>query len=130
MTGYELHDLLAANRELISDTWQYFLSVHLAIFGIVYIASGRIHLIERLVLIGAYLSFMFMNFNAQMDNYGNYVRIVNEIFALPETAAGAAQAKAILKADPVWVADSLLHVYCAAAIVSSLIILLINRDRG
>ena len=130
MTGYELHDLLASNRELISDTWNYFLSVHLAVFGIVYIASGRIHLIERLVLIGAYFSFMYMNYNAQLDNYANYLRLLEQINLMPETADGAAAAKALLSPGATWIADSLMQVYCGAAAVSSLIILLINRDRG
>ena len=68
MTGYELHDLLANARELISDTWNFFLTVHLAVLGIVFIASRGIGFVERTVLVGAYLAFMYMNYAAQLDN--------------------------------------------------------------
>ena len=130
MTGYELHDLLGANRELISDTWQFFLSVHLAVFGIVYIASGRIHIAERFVLIGAYLSFMYINFHAQTDNYDGHTRLIAQIRGLTEESQGAAHAKALLRDGDVWIAEHLATVYLCAAIVSGLIILLINRERG
>ncbi|MEL6360637.1 MAG: hypothetical protein AAFR21_06085 [Pseudomonadota bacterium] len=130
MTGYELHELLAANRELISDTWNFFLSVHLAVFGIVYIASGRIHRAERLVLIIAYLGFMFMNYMAQMDNYKAYSVLIEQISVLPDTMPDAAVAKALANSDPAWIVTYLMPVYAAASLASSLIIMLINRGRG
>ena len=126
VTGYELHDLLAANRELISDTWNFFLSVHLAVFGIVYIASGRTGWAERLVLAGAYLGFMYLNYMAQLDNYTAYNAILSQIMLLEDGSA----AKALVGGDPAWIVDYLMIVFAAAAICSSLIIMLINRDRA
>ncbi len=127
MIAFELHQLLAANRELISDTWNFFLSVHLAVFGIVYIASGRIDLRERGVLVGAYLSFMVLNCLAQLDNYTSHNAILQQIMALPDSEEGRV-AKALIQSDPAWIVDYLFVVYGVAALVSSAIILLINRD--
>ncbi|MEM9015141.1 MAG: hypothetical protein AAGB02_08545 [Pseudomonadota bacterium] len=129
MNGYELHELLGANRELISDTWNFFLTVHLAVFGIVYIASGRIHRAERLVLIGAYLGFMYMNFRAQVDNYFAHNAILAEINGLASSEPGALVAKRLVNGDPAWIADYLMVIFGAAAFLSSLIILLINRGK-
>jgi len=69
MSEFALHELLAHNRELISDTWYYFLTVHLAVFGIVHVASRRVNIFERLTLIIAYLGFLAINYRAQSDNY-------------------------------------------------------------
>ncbi|MEO0400717.1 MAG: hypothetical protein AAF224_15020 [Pseudomonadota bacterium] len=130
MTGYEISDLLASNRTLISETWNYFLTVHLAIFGIIYIASGRTGVTERIILVVAYLAFMVINYAGQVDNYGNYERLIEQIAGMPDSVDGAAQAKALVKLAPVWITDWLPEVYAAAAAVSSLILLLINRDRA
>ncbi len=126
MTGYELHDLLAANRELISDTWNYFLTVHLAVFGIIYIASGRITRVARVLLVFAYLAFMYINYSAQMDNYGNYERLFKAVAEMPADADGAATAKALLSGET-WITPFLMHIYGVAASVSALIIMVINR---
>lgn len=126
MTGYELHDLLANNRELISDTWNFFLSVHLAIFGIVYIASGRITRLERFSIVIAYIAFMYMNYSAQVDNYDVYDRIIEQI-KLTSQGDGGDVARALVDLNPQWVADWLRELYAVAAGVSTLVIMLINR---
>ncbi|MGF1545214.1 MAG: hypothetical protein ACFB00_12065 [Parvularculaceae bacterium] len=130
MGGYELFDILAANRELISDTWHYFLTVHLAIFGIVYIASGRIGVGERILLVFAYFGFMFMNYGAQVDNYENYQRLTDAIRALPAPGPELVDVRELIADADVWVVDVLHYVYLAAGAVGALIILLINRGRG
>ena len=126
MTAYELHDLLSSNRELISDTWNYFLTVHLAIFGIVYIASGHIRMIERLILVCGYFAFMGVNYMAQIDNYANHERIKDQIRLLGDESAQAL----LLAVDKVWISDYILHIYGAAAFISSIVIIMINRGDG
>lgn len=126
MTGYELHDLLSSNRELISNTWQFFLSVHLALFGVIFIASSRILFRERVVLTGAYLGFMYMNFRAQIDNYAANDRLLKAINDMAPSAPGAATAKFLAVGDPYWIVSYLPMVFGAAALASSLIILFIN----
>ncbi len=131
MTGFELHDLLTGNRELISDTWNFFLTVHLAIFGIVYIACGHIKMIERGLLVGGYLSFMYVNYMAQMDNYLNNKRILEQIWSLGPDVPDAEAAKALLgPVKQVWIMDYLGTFYICAAVVASVLIMIINRGDG
>ncbi len=129
MTGYELHDLLSGNRELISNTWNYFLTVHLALLGVIFVASGGINTIQRVVLFGAYAAFMYMNYAAQLDNYTFYIRLIEEIDAMPNDADGAMTAKSLATMDPVWIVDWLREVYLAAGVTCGLVIMLIKRER-
>ncbi|MEM6413457.1 MAG: hypothetical protein AAF720_02235 [Pseudomonadota bacterium] len=129
MTGYEISDLLASNRELISATWNYFLSVHLALFGVIFIVSGRARRFERVVLIAAYVGFMFLNYAAQIENYDIYCRIVDQIASMPNDAIGGAQAKALVPLGQPWVMDWLAPIYASAAGSSAIIIMLINRRK-
>lgn len=87
MQEFDLQQLLAHNRELISDTWYYFLTVHLAVFGIVHVANRRINSFERITLLAAYLGFLYINYRAQLDNYDRQVAIVRSIDALKEEGA-------------------------------------------
>ena len=130
MTGYEFHDLLAGNRELISDTWNFFLTVHLALLGIIFVSRDGINNIQRIVLFGAYVAFMYMNYAAQIDNYTHYLSIVDGIRSMPATSQGAAEAKAMVTMDPVWIVDYLGFVYLAATIACGAIIALIRREQG
>ena len=127
MTGADLHEMLADNRELISDTWYFFLTVHMALLAIVYIAHRRTRFPERVFLLAAYTGFVYVNYMAQRHNYENFAAIVGQLKALPDTAEHAiAKALAPPYARP-WIADWLIHVYAAAAFISSLIILFVNR---
>jgi hypothetical protein len=124
MTGYELLDLMAENRTAIYDTWYFFLTVHMAVFGIVYIARGYTHVAERLVMIGAYAAFTFVNFRGQQDNYALQARLAEEIANLPDDPV----ARRLVESDAsMWISTYLPHLYIAAGICSALIILFINR---
>lgn len=127
MSEFELHQLLAHNRELISDTWYYFLTVHLAIFGIVHVASRRVRFHERILLYAAYFGFIAVNYLAQADNYETYLKLAERIRALPADAASALAPKG----DQLWITQdqNLLYVYAAAAALSVLIILFTSRAR-
>lgn len=130
MTGYELHDLLAGNRELISDTWNYFLSVHLAVLGVIFVASGGVNTIQRMVLFVAYAAFMYMNHSAQIDNYRQYIDLIDAIRNMPDDAPGAGTAKSLATMDPAWIVTYLREVYIAAGVGCGLIIMLIKRERN
>ncbi|MEM9898406.1 MAG: hypothetical protein AAF742_03405 [Pseudomonadota bacterium] len=129
MTGYELHDLLSGNRELISDTWNYFLTVHLALLGVIFIASNGVNSVQRIVLFGAYIAFMYVNYMAQVDNYEFYTELIAVIQDLPNDAEGAATAKRLATMDPTWVVNYLSFVYLGAGAACGLIIMLIRRER-
>lgn len=131
MSEFALHQLLAHNRELISDTWYFFLTVHLAIFGIVHVANRRVRFHERLLLYAAYFGFIAVNFLAQRDNYETYLKIAKEIGALDHDGAAGAAAALAPKGDLLWITEeqNLLYVYAAAAALSVLIILFTSQGR-
>ncbi len=121
MDIYALHELLALNRALVSDTWNFFLTVHLAIFGIIYISTGAIRLYERVALLLAYGGFLYINFRAQKDNYdeqGSLVEAINAEGGSPIAMAGSD-----------WIVAYLPQIYLCAAIVGAIIILSTNQNR-
>lgn len=126
MDEFALHQLLAHNRELISDTWYYFLTVHLAVFGIVHVANRRVRFFERLLLYAAYFGFLAVNYFAQADNYDAYLGLAREIAARPDAAPSLAP-----KGAAIWVTQypNLLYVYAGAAALSVLVILFTSRAR-
>ncbi|MEZ5896963.1 MAG: hypothetical protein R3C51_11255 [Parvularculaceae bacterium] len=126
MSEFELHQLLAHNRELISDTWYYFLTVHLAVFGIVHVANRRVRFPERLLLYAAYFGFLAVNYFAQSDNYGAYLKLAEQLAALP----GATESLAP-KGAAIWVTQdqNLLYLYAGAAALSVLVILFTSHGR-
>lgn len=126
MDEFELHQLLAHNRELISDTWYYFLTVHLAVFGIVHVANRRVRFHERILLYGAYFGFLAVNYLAQSDNYDTYLNLAGEIAALRDGTLALAP-----KGAAIWVTQdqNLLYVYAAAAALSVLIIFITSQGR-
>lgn len=131
MTGYELHDLLAQNRELITDTWYFFLTVHLAVFGIVHVANRRVRFHERMLLYAAYFGFLAVNYIAQMDNYDVYLKLTEQIALLPGDATSNAAKALAPKGSDIWVTQgqNLLYVYLSAAALSVLVILFTSYGR-
>ena len=121
MTEFEMHQLLAENRELISDTWYFFLTVHLAIFGIVHIANRRVAIHERLLLATAYFGFITVNYFAQADNYEIYLNLTEKIRDLQQGEPGLLA----VKGDQLWITQdqNLFYIYAAAAALSFLIIM-------
>lgn len=77
MSAFELHTLLASNRELIANTWNLFLGVHIGILAVFGVRSGPG--VGRRIILAApfYLGFMFLNYRAQVDNY-RYARTLLE----------------------------------------------------
>lgn len=127
-----LFEMLADARELIFDAWYFFLTVHLAILAIVYVAQRRTRFAERLILLAAYAGFMVMNYLSQADNYANYLLIVAQIKAL---ASSNESASALLRdGGAVWLTTPqmfdqpiLFWTYSAAGMLSAAVIIFINR---
>ena len=127
MSAYELFDLLGQNSELISDTWYFFLTVHLAIFGIVHIASRRVHFFERALLYAIYGGLMYVNYQAQADNYATYIQLSDAIDTLATTTGE--RVPIAPKGHALWVIPYLSHVYLAAGALSVLVIFFTSRGR-
>lgn len=78
MSLAEIHGILAQNRELITQTWNFFVTVHLAILGLVFIADhNRPPPLARFLIIPAYAAFMYINYRAQVDNYAYSTKILD-----------------------------------------------------
>jgi len=125
MDLFNLQQLLAENSELISDTWYYFLTVHLAVFGIVLIANRRINVFERLTLLAAYLGFLFINYRAQEDNYDRQVAIMRSVRRIGEQEGLPAETLLLPSQETLWIArpDILSATYLCIASLAAVIIL-------
>lgn len=115
MSEFHLHELLAHNRELISDTWYYFLTVHLAVFGIVHIANRRVSVFERFTLLLAYLGFLAVNYSAQADNYHEQRQLLEQIAAIDSVLTPPPEAWNVI--------DNLPYIYGGVAVLAAVIIL-------
>lgn len=128
----ELHQLILSNRSLIANTWQFFISVHLALFGLLSLLArdstdGRWRIV---MLLPFYWGFMFLNYRAQVDNY-NYAQAL--ISAVADLESHGANALSILQAtaSPGWVIAYLLPIYAATGAVctAALVILSLQKRR-
>ena len=128
MSLYDLLDLIASQRELVFNTWNMFVAVHITIIGGLFLISREVSLIERLVAYALYLVFLCMNWNAQIVNYEYINLLVLEAQAL-EAKVGCGAAVCLAKQAPSSTsAQSLVHVvYGLGAIVTFLTVMLINK---
>ena len=124
MLAFELQEMLAHNRELISDTWYYFLTVHLAIFGIVHVASRRVSAFERLTLLFAYVGFLYVNYRSQADNYTLHNSITEEIRKLNESGEYRPLSYLLPTENSLWLAtpENLTALYLGVAALAAIII--------
>jgi hypothetical protein len=101
------------------------LTVHLAVFGIVHIASRRINRFERLALLAAYLGFLFINFRAQEDNYDRQVAIMRSVRRIGEQESLPAETLLLPSNETLWIAqpDVLTGTYLGIAALAAVIIL-------
>eukprot|EP00611_Tribonema_gayanum_P004712 TRINITY_DN13914_c0_g1_i1.p1 TRINITY_DN13914_c0_g1~~TRINITY_DN13914_c0_g1_i1.p1 ORF type:complete len:135 (-),score=14.61 TRINITY_DN13914_c0_g1_i1:72-476(-) len=128
----ELHQLILSNRSLIANTWQFFISVHLALFGLLSLLSrgatdGRWRII---LLLPFYWGFMFLNYRAQVDNYNYADALISAVGDIEASGQGTAS---ILEAttSPGWVIAYLLPIYAATGVVCTLalVVLALYKQR-
>ena len=87
MSEYELLDLLASNYQKIDGLWNFFISIHLAILGALFLMPRRVSTPERLVAFGAYAAFMYVNRSAMLDSYDYHLALSKEAARLAVTPA-------------------------------------------
>jgi len=92
MTPYEISDLIASQLSLINETWNFFLTIHLGILGLLIITRHYVSSPVKLVIVLAYVGFAFVNYSAQADSYGR-------LAAFYEDARAVAQAGGFAGAD-------------------------------
>ena len=83
MTLYEILDLAASNFDKVDGLWDFFIWIHLGIIGGLLIIQRRLFILERVVALGAYYIFMFMNYSAIMDTYLYLEVLTREAAAFP-----------------------------------------------
>ncbi|MEL6364134.1 MAG: hypothetical protein AAFR11_04770 [Pseudomonadota bacterium] len=69
MSAYEIMDLIASQLSIINEVWNFFLTIHMAVIGLLIIARQYVPWAMKLVVITAYLGFLGVNYSAQIDNY-------------------------------------------------------------
>lgn len=79
MSLYELLDLLASNYEKIDTLWQFFIWIHLAVLGALFLMPRRVSLPERIIAFLAYAAFNYVNRNALIDSYAYHEVLLEEI---------------------------------------------------
>lgn len=124
MTVYELHDLLGEHRALIMNTWQFFVSVHLAMLGLAFVVRFyEPKWILRAMMLIAYLGFMYVNFNAQLDNYRFSAALLDYLDVL-DSATAIAEERALRAVFSKGFVDYLPWIYGAASFLGLIAIFL------
>lgn len=119
----EIHEVLGENRALIASTWEYFVTVHLSLFGLMFLINPqRITVISRVIMLAAYCGFMFINYRAQVDNYAYALELIR-IGTEAELAIDV-NSRVISKVfKPGWLIEFLPLIYGVAAALGGLLIL-------
>lgn len=87
MSLYELLDLMASNYQKIDTLWQFFIWIHLAILGALFLMPRRVSMPERVVAFLAYAAFTFFNHSALVDTYDYHTVLLQEIARFKATPA-------------------------------------------
>jgi len=123
MTLAEIHEILAYNRALIAETWNFFVTVHLALIGLVFLAHrAKSQLFLLILLVPAYASFMYINYRAQIDNY-KYTKKILEYAEHIELSVDNNLATLSAIFDTGWIIEYLQQIYLLAFVFGVLIIL-------
>lgn len=123
MDLYQLHSILAENRDLIAHTWEFFVTVNLAIIGILYVGNKQIPLWVRITLLIPYSAFMYLNYRAQIDNY----TYASEILNFAQTYSDQSGENSLVTFfNAGWVLNYLSLIYISGFIFGSVLILQIG----
>ena len=87
MDAYEILDLIASQLSIINEAWNFFLTIHLGIIGLLIITRHFIRIPVKIVIIGAYLGFSYVNYSAQNDNYTQLGALYEDAKLLQESGA-------------------------------------------
>lgn len=114
--------LFADTRDLIANTWQFFVSVHMAIFAVL-LLSPKTEAGPRpqiLFLIPFYTGFMWLNYGGQQDNYALSGVLLQQIQALETQAGGPALISGVFQGG--WVLQYLNAIYAGSFLFCTILI--------
>ena len=128
MTLYELLDVIASQRELVFNTWNMFVAVHITIIGGLFLVNRVVSWRERIAAYLIYVVFLYMNWNAQIVNY-DYIGLLTVEARALEDLNGCGVAVCLAKQLPYYAnAKTLVHaVYVVAALATLLTVVMINK---
>ena len=92
MSLYETLDLIASQFQVINETWNFFVTIHLAVLGLIFIAGRKITWGERIIGFVGYCGFSAVNYSAQRDNYAYLETLISEAAAMRPDADGVGSA--------------------------------------
>ncbi|MDZ4762652.1 MAG: hypothetical protein SGJ21_16440 [Alphaproteobacteria bacterium] len=120
MTAAELHVLFVANRALIAETWNFFVTVHMGVIGLMFLARGNaVPFFARLLVLPGYAAFMYINYRAQIDNYDYTARILEALRMIDVEDGAGRGLTSMFQAG--WVTRYLPVIYGIAALFSLLV---------
>jgi len=112
MTAADLHSMF------VQETWNFFVSVHMAVIGLMFIARGsHIPFFARLLVLPGYAAFMYINYQAQVDNYAYTAEILQQL----HVAGNGGVSTSMFRVG--WVRGYLQMIYAGAAALSVLVML-------
>nr|WP_321440890.1 hypothetical protein [uncultured Hyphomonas sp.] len=124
MTIEQIHENIALNRELIAETWQFFVTVHLSLFGLLFlIDQRRVKWPVRFIMLAAYAGFMYLNYRAQLDNYNYSFELIRYGLKI-ETENSDESVLLLAVFEPGWVVRWLKWIYGVAAVLGAALILI------
>ena len=126
MELYEANDLLASNRELIMHTWEFFVSLHIALFGAIFIAEAKITWRERLMIIPLYIGVVYLNYRSQLDNYTNAKKLIATAARLEEEIGLPLAERMSSTYQAGWLIDYLDEMYLICAGVTFFIVFVLQ----
>ncbi len=114
MTLSDALSLFADTRDLIANTWQFFVSVHMAIFAVLLLAprSETGPRPQLLFLIPFYVGFMWLNFGGQQDNFAMSAVLLQQIQTLETENGGPALISGVFQGG--WVLQYLTPIYATS----------------
>src|SRR5262245_23758636 len=124
MSLYEILDLVASNYQKIDTLWNFFITIHLAVIGGIVLLQQRIGLPERIIAIGGYLAFAFLNWQAIQDAYAYQLVLLNQADAIGGSSRVVAYLKGFDLAERI---KYIPYVHPVGAALTVLAILFINR---
>jgi hypothetical protein len=129
ISASDLYAMLSANRELIANTWHFFVSVHMGVVAALLLAR---HEGERrpqlLLLIPFYIGFMYLNFRAQIDNYEISRRLIGYIEQYEKNEGVPKIIATLFEAG--WVMPFLAPIFWATGSFTALLIIAASAARG
>ena len=83
MTAYEIIELYTLCGQEIDTSWNFFITVHIAILGAFFMSNNlkTIKFINIVIFISAYAAFMLMNVRSLICSYELYYSILSDIQA-------------------------------------------------